>query len=188
LVLRSTKLLTCPEHPRLRPALISFNLSLHFCNIDHTAFSKFPNLQQGAQRISHKAYFPDVYEATHTLTVQHTVTLNTYNLLSLAMTSLHERTILIWRSNLIYSVVHFLLFIYLCIMGWESTVSIATLYGLDGPEIDSIWGQDFSVPAQTSPGAHPASYTKGTVSFPGVNWLGHGINRPPNPVSVLKKE
>jgi hypothetical protein len=55
-------------------------------NIDLTDFSKFPNLKQGTQRISHKAYFSGTCEVTHILTVQHTVTLNTYNLL-LAITT-----------------------------------------------------------------------------------------------------
>jgi hypothetical protein len=72
----------------LWPTLITLNLSLCFCNnIDHTDFSKFPSLKQGAQRISHKAYFSDTCEVTHILTVQHTSTLNTYNLLSQAITT-----------------------------------------------------------------------------------------------------
>jgi hypothetical protein len=33
--------------------------------------------------------------------------------------------------------------------------------GMDGPGIDSRWGASFSVPVQTSPGAHPSSYTTG---------------------------
>lgn len=73
----------------LRPTLITLNLSLCFCNnIDRTDFSQFPSLKQGAQRISHKAYFSDMCEVTHILTVQHTATLNTYNLLSLAITTI----------------------------------------------------------------------------------------------------
>jgi len=39
-------------------------------------------------------------------------------------------------------------------------------------------GARFSAPIQTSPGAHPASYTIGTGSFPGVKQLGHGIDQP----------
>jgi len=49
-----------------------------------------------------------------------------------------------------------------------SSVGIATGYGLDGPEIESWWGAKFSAPVQTGPGAHPTSYTIGTVSFPGA--------------------
>jgi hypothetical protein len=44
-----------------------------------------------------------------------------------------------------------------------SSVSIVTGYGMDGPGIESRWGRDFP---QTGPGAHPASCTTGTGSFP----------------------
>jgi len=40
-------------------------------------------------------------------------------------------------------------------------------------------GARFSAPVRTGPGAHPASYTMGTGSFPGVKLLGHGIEHPP---------
>ena len=50
----------------------------------------------------------------------------------------------------------------------DSSVGIATRYGLDGPGIESQWGAKFSAPVQTGPGAHSASYTMGTGSFPGV--------------------
>jgi hypothetical protein len=33
--------------------------------------------------------------------------------------------------------------------------------------IESQWGAKFSAPVQTGPGAHTASYTMGTRSFPG---------------------
>ena len=29
-------------------------------------------------------------------------------------------------------------------VGWDSSVGIATRYGLDGPGIESCWGRDFS--------------------------------------------
>ena len=45
--------------------------------------------------------------------------------------------------------------------GPGNVVGIATGYGLDG-------GARFSAPVQTGPGAHAASYTMGTGSFPGV--------------------
>ena len=49
------------------------------------------------------------------------------------------------------------------IMGRDSSVSIATRYGLDGPLIESRWGAArFSAPVQPGPGAHPASCTMGT--------------------------
>ena len=49
------------------------------------------------------------------------------------------------------------------------SVGIAIDYGLDGPGIEFRWGRDFP-PVQTGTGAHPASYTMGTGSFPGVNY------------------
>ena len=51
--------------------------------------------------------------------------------------------------------------------GPGSSVGIVTDYGLDGPGIASLWGEIFP-PVQTGPGAHPASCTMGTGSFPGV--------------------
>ena len=52
--------------------------------------------------------------------------------------------------------------------GPGSVVDIATGYGLDGQGIESRWGARFSAPVQTGPGAHPASCTMGTGSFPRV--------------------
>jgi hypothetical protein len=57
--------------------------------------------------------------------------------------------------------------------GPSSSVGIVTDYGLDGPGIECRWGRDF-LPVQTGPGAHPASCTMGTVSFPRVN-CGRGV-------------
>jgi hypothetical protein len=39
-------------------------------------------------------------------------------------------------------------------------------------------GTKFSAPVQTSPGTHPASYTMGTGSFPGVKRPGRGVDHP----------
>ena len=59
-------------------------------------------------------------------------------------------------------------------MSRDSSVGIATGYGLDGLGIESRWGARFSAPVQTGPGAHPASYTMGTGSCPGVK-SGRGV-------------
>ena len=40
-------------------------------------------------------------------------------------------------------------------------------------------GARFFAHVQTGPGAHPASCTMGTGSFPGVKWLGRGADHPP---------
>jgi len=53
-------------------------------------------------------------------------------------------------------------------VGRDSAVVIATLYGLEGPGIESRWGARFSAPVQTCPGAYPASYTIDTGFFPEV--------------------
>ena len=49
----------------------------------------------------------------------------------------------------------------------DSSVGIATGYGLDGPGIESRWEARISAPVQTGPGAHPAFCAIGTGSFPG---------------------
>ena len=67
---------------------------------------------------------------------------------------------------------------------WRDVAGIATGYGLDGPGIESRWGPRFSAPVQTGPGAHPASCTMGTGSFPGVK-IGPGVTLTPHPLIVL---
>jgi hypothetical protein len=64
-----------------------------------------------------------------------------------------------------------------------SSVGIATGYGLDGSGIESRWGARYSAPVQTNPGAHPASCTMGTGSFPGVNF-GGGVTLTPHNLLV----
>ena len=51
--------------------------------------------------------------------------------------------------------------------GHDSSVSIATHYGLDGPVIESRWEPRISAPVQTGPGAYTASCTMGYRVFPG---------------------
>jgi hypothetical protein len=58
--------------------------------------------------------------------------------------------------------------------GPVSSVDIATGYGLNGPRIESRWGEKFFTTVQTGPGAHLVSYTMGTASFPGVK-SGRGV-------------
>jgi hypothetical protein len=54
------------------------------------------------------------------------------------------------------------------IVGRDSSVGIVIGYGLDGPGIEFRWGRVSSASVQTGRGAHTASYTMGTGSFPGV--------------------
>ena len=57
--------------------------------------------------------------------------------------------------------------------GPGSSVGIATELRAGRSGIESRWGRDFP-PVQTGPGAHPASCTMGTGSFPGVK-SGRGV-------------
>ena len=68
-----------------------------------------------------------------------------------------------------------------------SSVGIATHYGLDGPGIESQRWARFSAPVQTGPGAHPASYTMGTGTFPGVKRPGRDVDHPLYLAARLKK-
>ena len=75
--------------------------------------------------------------------------------------------------------------------GRDSSVGIATHYGLDGPGIEFRWGGGarFSAPFQTGPGAYPASCTMGTGSFLEVKRRGRGADHlPPHLALRLKEE
>ena len=74
----------------------------------------------------------------------------------------------------------FLPIVFVCGLG--SSVGIATDYGLDGPGIESRWGRNFP-PVQTSPGAHTASCTMRTGSFPGLK-CGRGLLLTTHPLLV----
>ena len=69
------------------------------------------------------------------------------------------------------------------LIGWrgrDSSVGIATRYGLDGPgDRIPVGGARLPAPVQTAPGAHPASYIMGTGSFPGVKRPRRGVDHPP---------
>ena len=73
------------------------------------------------------------------------------------------------------------------LMGRDSSVGIATRYGLDGPRTESRCLSRFSAPVQICPGANPASYTMGNGSLPVVKRPGHGVDHPP-PSSAEVKE
>jgi hypothetical protein len=73
--------------------------------------------------------------------------------------------------------------------GPDSSVSIATGYGLDGPGIESRWGRDFPQLSRSALGAHPASCTMSTRSFPGgKEQLGHDADPSPPSSAVVMKE
>jgi len=62
--------------------------------------------------------------------------------------------------------------------GIAQSLDIVIRHGLVGTGIESHCGQDFSAHVQTGSGAHPASYTMGTGSFPGVKRPGRGVDHP----------
>jgi hypothetical protein len=64
------------------------------------------------------------------------------------------------------------------VVGRDSSVGIATCYGLDGPGDRIPIEARFSAPVQTGPGVHPPSYTR----VPG-----RGVSQPP-PSSFEVKE
>ena len=72
--------------------------------------------------------------------------------------------------------------------GWDSSVGVATSYGLDGPGIESRWEARFSTPVQTGPGAHPAFCATNNGSFPGVKRSGRGVDHPPPHLAPRLKE
>jgi hypothetical protein len=69
-----------------------------------------------------------------------------------------------------------------------SRPGIATDYELDGPGIESRWGASFFAHIQTGPGAHPASCTIGTGSFPGVKRPRRGADHLPPPNTEVENE
>ena len=70
--------------------------------------------------------------------------------------------------------------------GRDSSVGIATGCELEGPGIESRYGRDF-LHHSRRPGTHPASYTMGTLSFPGVNRPRRGVDYPPHSSAEVKK-
>jgi hypothetical protein len=75
-------------------------------------------------------------------------------------------------------------------VGRDSSIGIATRYGLDGPEIESRCERDFphlSKPA-LGPSQHPKQWVPGL--FPGNKAAGawRGVDHPPHLAPRLKKE
>ena len=60
----------------------------------------------------------------------------------------------------------------------DSSVGIATRYGLEGPGTESRWwwGGRFSAPVHTGSGAIETSYTMSTVSLSGIKRPGCGVD------------
>jgi hypothetical protein len=77
--------------------------------------------------------------------------------------------------------------IYVYAMGRDSSVGIATRYGLDGPGIEYRWRRDFPYRSIPTPGTHPASYTRGTGLLPKIKRPGRGVDHPPPSIAEVKE-
>jgi hypothetical protein len=68
----------------------------------------------------------------------------------------------------------------MCLVNTDGThLPRAVLTGWDGPGIEFRWGEIFRT-VQTSPGAHPVSFTMGSgFLYWGVKRPGRGVNHPP---------
>jgi hypothetical protein len=71
--------------------------------------------------------------------------------------------------------------------GRDSSVGIATRFGLDGLGIEFRWGARFSAPVQTGLEAHPASYKMGAGCIPRVKRPGRGVDHPPTSSAEVKE-
>ena len=88
----------------------------------------------------------------------------------------------VFRNDMLYTVILTRIQIsvqFLWGTGRDSSVGIATCYGLHVSGDRNPVGPRFSAPVQTGPGAHPASSTMGTVPFPGVKLTRRGADHPP---------
>jgi len=72
-------------------------------------------------------------------------------------------------------------------VGRDSSVGIATSYGLECPGIESWLGWHLPHPSEPALGAHPVCCTMGTVSFPEVKRPERGVDHP-SPSSAETKE
>jgi len=68
----------------------------------------------------------------------------------------------------------------------DSSVSIATHCKLDGPGIESQWLEIFCTHPDHPGGPPRAVYNGYWLSFPGLKWPGHGIDKPPPPSATIK--
>jgi hypothetical protein len=78
--------------------------------------------------------------------------------------------------------------VYVFCVDRNSSVVIATRYGLDGPGKESRWGQDIPHPSRPDLGPTQPPYTMGTGSFPGVRRPGPDVEHPPHLAPKLRKE
>ena len=72
-------------------------------------------------------------------------------------------------------------------MGQDSAIGVATRYGVDGPGIESRWGQDFPHPSTPALGlTHPIQWVLGhSLGYSGRDVV---LTTHPHPAPRLKKE
>jgi hypothetical protein len=63
--------------------------------------------------------------------------------------------------------------------GSDSIVGIVTCYGLDSPGIESWSGRDFPHLSRPALGPIQPPVKRVPGLFPGVKWLGHGVDHSP---------
>ena len=83
----------------------------------------------------------------------------------------------------------YLFMVYLLTVGRDSSVGIATGYGLDGPGIESRWGRDFPHPSRPALGPTQRRIWGVPGPFPGgVKRPGRCVDHPPHVAPRLNKE
>jgi hypothetical protein len=70
---------------------------------------------------------------------------------------------------------------------WDSSVGIATRYGLDGPGIESRWGEIFRTRPDRPWGPRSLLYSGFRVCFPGVKRTGRDVDHPPLSSAEVKE-
>jgi hypothetical protein len=73
------------------------------------------------------------------------------------------------------------------LQGRDSSVGIATRYGLDGPGIESRWERDFSQPSRPAMGPTQPSVQWVPGLFSGVMRPGRGVDHPPSSSTRVKE-
>ena len=72
-------------------------------------------------------------------------------------------------------------------MGRDSSVGIATRYGLFGPEIEFRWGRDFPHPSRPALGPTQPR-TQWVPDFFPRHKAGRGVNHPPSSSAEVKEK
>ena len=77
---------------------------------------------------------------------------------------------------------------YIYWVGRDSSVRLATRYGLEGPGIESRWRRDFPQPSRPPWGPLSLLYNGYRVSLPGVKRPGRCVDHPPPPSAEVKEK